>query len=128
MLQQRYAHDDILFSPVVLDRAARLPAALFDSVADNLLHNALLKRQGESSLEVRFTLAADAASFTVCDSGSIVRKEITNDLLRAPVRSENGLGIGLYHAARQAEGYGYELRLVGNVAGQVCFELSNRRR
>ena len=128
VLQQRYVHDDILFSPVVLDRAARLPAALFDSVADNLLHNALLKRQGESNLEVRFTLAADAASFTVCDSGSVVRKEITNDLLRAPVRSENGLGIGLYHAARQAEGYGYELRLAGNVAGQVCFELSNRRR
>lgn len=128
VLQQRYAHDDILFSPVVLDSAARLPAALFDSVADNLLHNALLKRQGESNLEVRFTIAADAASFTVCDSGSVVREEIINDLLRAPVRSENGLGIGLYHAARQAEGYGYELRLAGNVAGQVCFELRSRRR
>lgn len=128
VLQQRYAHDDILFSPVLLDREARLPAALFDSVADNLLHNALLKRQGESSLEVRCTLAADATSFTVCDSGSVVRKEITNDLLRAPVTSENGLGIGLYHAARQAEGYGYALRLAGNVAGQVCFELRSRRR
>lgn len=123
VLQQRYAHDDILFSPVVPDRAARLPATLFDSVADNLLHNALLKRQGESGLEVRFTLAADAASFTVCDSGVVVPEEITNNLLRAPVRSENGLGIGLYHAARQADGYGYELRLAGNVTGQVCFEL-----
>ena len=127
VLQQRYAHDEIIFSPVVLDNAVRLPAALFDSVADNLLHNALLKRQGESGLAIRFTLAADAAYFTVCDSGSVVRKEITNDLLRAPVPSENGLGIGLYHAARQAEAYGYELRLASNAAGQVCFELRSRR-
>ncbi len=128
MLQQRYAHDDILFSPVVLDRAARLPAALFDSVADNLMHNALLKRQSESSLEIRFTLAPDAASFTVCDSGSVVRTEIANDLLRAPVPSENGLGIGLYYAARQAKVYGYQLSLAGNERGQVCFELRDRRR
>lgn len=126
VLQQRYAHDGILFSPAGLDRAARLPAALFDSVADNLLHNALLKRQGESGLLVRCTLADNAAFFTVCDSGSVVRKEIAADLLRAPVSSENGLGIGLYHAARQAEGYGYELRLASNVAGQVCFELKSR--
>ena len=46
-----------------------MPAALFDSVADNLLHNALLKRQGESNLEVRFTLAADAASLVVVVRG-----------------------------------------------------------
>jgi signal transduction histidine kinase len=122
-LQQRYAHDNIFFSPVALDKTARLPAALFDSVADNLLQNALLKRQGESSLVVRVTLAADASLLRVCDNGSVVREEIVNDLMRALVPSENGLGIGLYHAAKQAEGYGYELRLASNVAGQVCFEL-----
>ena len=69
------------------------------------------------------TIAADATLFSVCDSGSVVREDVVNDLLRAPVASENGLGIGLFHAARQAEGYGYALRLACNEAGKVCFEL-----
>jgi hypothetical protein len=122
-LRQRYAHDDIVFSPVVFDKAARLPAALYDSVADNLLHNARLKRQGENGLVVRVTLAADAAVLRVCDNGSVVSKAVVDDLFHSPVASENGFGIGLYHAARQAERYGYELRLASNVAGQVGFEL-----
>jgi signal transduction histidine kinase len=122
-LQHRYAHDEIVFSPAALEKPARLPGALYDSVADNLLRNALLKRQNESGLVVRVTLAADATRLSVCDSGSAVGDDVLADLLRAPVTSENGLGIGLYHAARQAERYGYELRLASNVAGQVCFEL-----
>jgi hypothetical protein len=122
-LQLRHAHDDIFFSPVVFEAAARLPAVLFDSVADNLLHNALLKRQGETGLALRVALAADAARFSVCDDGSALSGDLVAILLRAPVPSENGLGIGLYHAARQSEGYGYELRLANNVTGQVCFEL-----
>lgn len=123
-LRQRYAHDAIDFVAVDFDLSTRLPAALFDSVADNLLHNALLKRQGESGLRVRVTISADASMFQVCDSGSAVREDSVNELFRAPVPSENGLGIGLYHAARQAEGFGYTLRLASNVAGNVCFELT----
>jgi hypothetical protein len=42
------------------------------------------------------------------------------------VASENGLGVGLYHAAQQAESGGYELRLTSNVSGKVCFELCRR--
>jgi signal transduction histidine kinase len=122
-LQQRYAHDDIVFSPVNVEPSARLPSALYDSVADNLLHNALLKRQRESGLVVRVSLAEDAAKLNVCDSGSIVNQELADDLFRSPVQSETGFGIGLYHAARQAEQHGYELRLASNLAGQVCFEL-----
>ena len=122
-LGQRYAHDTIDFVAVDFDVSARLPAALFDSVADNLLHNALLKRQGESGLHVRVAISADAGQLLVCDSGSPVRAETVGDLLRVPVPSENGLGIGLYHAARQAEAFGYRLRLASNVAGEVCFEL-----
>ncbi len=122
-LQQRYAHDEIFFSPVVLADAARLPAALFDSVADNLLRNALQKRQGESGLVVRVSLAADACSLSVCDNGSGVRADLSDGLLRAPVPSETGFGIGLYHAAKQAQAYGYHLGLTRNVAGAVCFEL-----
>ena len=122
-LQQRYANDGVNFTRVDFDGTARLPSALFDSVVDNLLQNALVKRQSESGLAVRVTISADASLLCVCDSGSAVREEVANVLLSAPVPSENGLGIGLYHAARQAEAYGYQLQLENNVAGQVCFEL-----
>jgi sensor histidine kinase regulating citrate/malate metabolism len=80
-----------------------VPTALFDSVADNLLQNALLKRQSEGELRIEIALTADASVLSVCDSGSAIREEVLADLLRAPLASENGLGIGLYHAARQAE-------------------------
>lgn len=122
-LWQRYAHDDIVFSPVDCEAQARVPAALFDSVADNLLHNALLKRRSESALVVRATLSADAALFRVDDDGSALREEVARLLLRSPVPSESGLGIGLFHAAKQAEAYGYALRLASNRPGQVSFEL-----
>ena len=121
--QQRYAHVVIDFSPVVFESSARLPALLFDSVSDNLVHNALLKRQSETELRVNVSLSEDALLLCVCDNGSVVREEIVDALLKAPVPSENGLGIGLFHASRQAEIYGYELRLANNVTGQVCFEL-----
>lgn len=128
-LQQRYIGDAVLFEPLPLESLAAsvsLPTALFDSVVDNLLQNALVKRQSEPDLQVRVDLAADASSLRVCDSGSPVAGAMLADLLLAPVTSENGLGIGLYHAARQAEGHAYELRLASNVAGNVCFELRRR--
>lgn len=127
-LQQRYADDGISFAPVVCAASARLPAALFDGVADNLLHNALQKRQSEGGLVVRMALAADAASLVVGDDGSALRDDLGGILLRMPVPSDNGLGIGLYHAARQAEAHGYELRLMSGVAGDVRFELRRARR
>jgi sensor histidine kinase regulating citrate/malate metabolism len=68
-------------------------------------------------------LTADASALSVCDTGSAVSDEVLGDLLRAPVPSASGLGIGLYHAARQAEICGYELRLASNAPGRVCFEL-----
>ena len=122
-LQQRHADTGLVFSPLVFAGEARLPVTLFDSVADNLVHNALTKRLSESGIAVCVTLAADGADLSVCDSGSPVRQDIARVLLRAPVPSENGLGIGLYHAARQAEAHGYALRLASNRAGAVCFEL-----
>lgn len=124
--QQRYAHSPVTFAPLDPDPDALLPAALFDSVTDNLLQNALLKSRGQSALQVRITLAADASLLRVCDSGSALGEEVLADLLRAPVASASGLGVGLYHAARQAESCGYELRLASNVTGRVCFELRRR--
>ena len=49
--------------------------------------------------------------------------EIAGGLLRAPVRSAEGLGIGLYQAARHAEKSGYSLTLAENRDGAVCFSL-----
>jgi hypothetical protein len=122
-LQQRYACDALTFAPVTLAASTDLPAALFDSVADNLLQNVLAKRQVELGVKITVALAADASSLCVCDDGSAVAARILPDLLQAPVASENGLGIGLYQAARQAEVFGYALRLASNEDGRVCFEL-----
>lgn len=124
--RQRYENDAIDFAPVACAPDANVPVELFDSALDNLLQNVLLKRQSEAGLRVHVSLAADTSLLRVCDSGSPVPSDLLGDLLRAPVASNNGLGIGLYNAARQAEGAGYELRLSSNVAGDVCFELRRR--
>ena len=124
--QQRYATAPVIFAADQPDPEALLPTALFDSVTDNLLHNALLKSQVENDLQIHVTLAADASCLTVCDDGSAISEPILGALLQAPVASESGLGIGLYHAARQAESCGYELRLASNSPGKVCFELRKR--
>ena len=94
-------------------------------MADNLLQNALAKRAAEAAVRVRVTLdCRDGAELRVCDSGHAVPPDLATSLLRAPVRSESGLGIGLYQAARQAEASGYRLELKENRDGEVCFALS----
>ncbi|MCP5249344.1 MAG: sensor histidine kinase [Candidatus Accumulibacter sp.] len=125
--QQRYAGLPVSFHAAAFDADALVPTTLFDSVADNLLQNALLKAQSESPLQVRVRLTPDASSLSVCDTGTPVSPPVLGDLLRAPVASDSGLGIGLYHAAQQAEACGYELRLTANQPGEVCFELRRRR-
>lgn len=122
-LVQRYANDSVDFEASAFDPSVVVPSALFDSVVDNLLQNALVKRQGEAGLKISVSLSSDARSLRVHDDGSMVPAEIVFELLQAPVASENGLGIGLYQAARQARDAGYELRLTSNGDGNVCFEL-----
>jgi len=74
---------------------------------------------------VRVSLACNGrVALRVRDSGSAVPPEMENTLLRAPVDSASGLGIGLYQAARQAESSGYRLVLETNRDGEVCFALS----
>ncbi|MBE0616260.1 MAG: sensor histidine kinase, partial [Burkholderiales bacterium] len=50
----------------------------------------------------------------VSDAGNAIAPEIAAELLRGPVPSESGLGIGLYQVARQAEACGYKLALTHN--------------
>lgn len=102
-----------------------LPGALFDSVAENLLQNALAKRQRQPGL--RITVQFDAGGLVVSDDGRRIASALADALFGAPVDSEDGLGIGLYHAAQQAETAGYVLTLSENQPGRVAFSLAVRR-
>ena len=101
----------------------KIPAALFDCVLDNLLDNALKKRQYQPDIAISVEIQPEPLRLTVCDSGDPIPEAISANLLRGAVVSENGLGVGLYQAARWAEQLGFRLKLIGNRAGNVCFEL-----
>ncbi len=122
-LQTRYEHDDVQFFAEALDDTP-LPQDLFDSVADNLLTNALRKRQGGLgvAVEVRLTVQP-LVSLTVTDSGAPAPEHVARNLFLSPVASDFGLGVGLYQAARQAARTGYRLELPDNQAGRVAFRL-----
>ncbi|MCC6472197.1 MAG: sensor histidine kinase, partial [Burkholderiales bacterium] len=108
LLVRQYQGQSVDFIAEGLDAAASVPKALFDSVAENLLQNALAKRVLDAGLEIRVSLqGGDGAVLRVHDNGRAVPAAIAGQLLRAPVRSVSGLGIGLYHAARLAEKSGY---------------------
>jgi hypothetical protein len=120
-IARQYQSEGVEFVPSRLATDARVPRSLFDSVADNLIRNALAKRTAESG--VRVSVSMDAAGLRVCDTGSAVPSEVEAGLLRSPVPSSSGLGIGLYQAARQAEAAGFRLALEKNRDGEVCFAL-----
>jgi signal transduction histidine kinase len=124
-LARQYRGEGVEFEAGALPPGARLPRSLFDSVADNLIRNALAKRAQDATLSVRVSLdCGSLIRLRVCDSGAPVPAEIAASLLRAPVASRSGLGIGLYQAARLAESSGYRLELEANSPGQVCFVLA----
>jgi len=121
-LVRQYQGQGVEFSASALDPQREVPKSLYDSVADNLLQNALAKRVGSN--DVRVSVLLQGESLRVQDSGHAVPAEIAAVLLRAPVRSSTGLGIGLYQAARLAEKSGYLLSLAENRDGAVCFSLA----
>jgi signal transduction histidine kinase len=123
-LVRLYQGRGVEFSVENLGEGAEVPRALFDSVADNLLQNALAKQQREPGMHVRATLSGgEAVGLRVCDTGNAVPADMAKSLLRVPVPSDSGLGIGLYQAAQQAAAAGYLLRLESNRDGEVCFAL-----
>lgn len=103
-----------------------IPLECLDSVAENLLENARLKRQSQPGITITVTISssADRIALRVCDTGRAVEPSIVQGLFQEPVESDNGLGVGLYQAARLAEQSGLELKLANNEDGKVCFELS----
>jgi signal transduction histidine kinase len=125
-LARQYRAEGVEFDAPAPPAGVRLPRSLFDSVADNLIRNALAKRADDDSVRVQVALECPDGTvrLRVCDSGRAVPPAIAADLLRAPVSSRGGLGIGLYQAARQSEAAGYRLALEANRDGEVCFALS----
>ncbi len=101
-------------------------AALFSSVAENLLQNLARKREAnpEIKAEVRLGEAAGQLWLEVTDYGSVLSADVSEALFKRPVPSENGLGVGLYQCARLAAAAGYALTLAENRAGCVRFRLA----
>ena len=125
MVSRQYAREGVELEPLRVPPGMRLPRSLFDSVADNLIRNALAKRATDGPTRVQASLEYRGhLELRVKDTGSAVPAELAKDLLRGPVASRGGLGIGLYQAARQAEAAGYALALETNRDGNVCFSLT----
>jgi signal transduction histidine kinase len=123
-LLRQYRAENVQFEVAGMRAGVRLPHSLFDSVADNLIRNALEKHAADPSVRILVSLLVDGqATLRVKDSGAAIPEELARRLLRGPVTSQGGLGIGLYQAARQAEAAGYALSLETNRDGEVCFSL-----
>jgi signal transduction histidine kinase len=123
-LQARNIGADIRFE-AKLDSDPTVPRDLFDSVAENLLENARSKRLSEPGITISVHLEArnGAARLRVSDDGSCIESDTARMLFKSPVNSRNGLGIGLYQAARQARQWGYALTLTVNRPHDVAFDL-----
>ena len=125
-LVRQYPSTGVEFSERGLRPGLGIPRAMFDSVADNLIQNALGKRATDASVRVRVELVcASGPELRVVDSGRAVTATLARSLFAGPVTSaSSGLGIGLYQSARQAEANGYVLTLERNQDGDVCFLLA----
>lgn len=123
---ERYAHINATFFPPLFTQDCELPQELFDSVLDNLINNAQRKQQQENAIQITVYFAcAEQIILSVCDTGTAVPNAIALHLFENPINSTQGLGIGLYQAAKQAAQTGYTLKLANNQPGAVCFILSS---
>ena len=123
-LKLRYVHDQVLFEPAHAQDEGDLPQDLFDSVADNLLTNALRKRREQADVQVKVMLDVQPTlALRVEDTGQPAPDHVSRNLFQAPVTSDHGLGVGLFQAARQAARLGYELVMEENRAGAVRIAL-----
>ncbi|MEW5770654.1 MAG: ATP-binding protein [Pseudomonadota bacterium] len=123
-LKNRYAQERLSFDIDDADSALWLPQEMFDSVADNLVQNAVRKRVGDPNIRIRVVFHTQPLpTLKVCDSGQAAGEAVVRKLFEAPVSTHDGLGIGLYQAAKQARDLGYRLELSNNRDGYVCFTL-----
>lgn len=121
-LQTRYGGRPVVFQAAEDLQDVRVPVELFDSTADTLIENALYKAARDGAVRIEVFLHA-GPRLCVCDGGTPVPSALIADLLRAPVPSDTGLGVGLFQVAQFAAQSGYRLALAENRGGRVCFEL-----
>lgn len=115
--------------PIQFEAPATLPktyidAEALDSIVDNLLQNALEKMRLDANTKVKITLM-DTSTFCleVTDTGAAIPTDLAGRLFKSHINSKNGLGVGLYHAAQQANQAGLQLSLIENREGEVRFRL-----
>jgi len=122
-LKQRYASSPIEFISPKLQKT-EIDADVLDSVIDNLLQNAIDKSKNQPGIKIKAeVVSTDTLCIEISDDGKAMPSQIAENLFKRHVSSENGLGIGLFHAAKQAERKGYSLTLTKNSHGEVRFRL-----
>ncbi len=128
-IKKRNSHNKKIVLQQEIHTDPTIPVDLFDSVVDNLLENIQAKQMNEPEIDITITLVCNEnmISVTVCDSGNMIPENISRELLSSVIRSDNGLGIGLYQASKHAGKFGYDLKLVNNQHGRVCFELTSQQ-
>lgn len=121
----RYLHRGVEFLPPEGGNAHTLDESLFSSALENLLQNALSKKAQNQSIEITAMLWEEGGRWcmSVTDTGPLMQEDLSRDIGRRPVASENGLGIGLYQLARSAALARYRLSLEENRTGCVRFSL-----
>jgi signal transduction histidine kinase len=123
-VERRMASSDIvIFASIPVDR--EVPTNLFETFIENTVENARAKREREPGLAISLDLECGerGARLRLCDTGSAVPPAVVAKLFQEPVERTTGLGIGLYHVARQAPLAGYRLVLADNRDGCVSFVL-----
>ncbi len=120
----RYAEQHVTFLTTEIAKID-VDVELLDSVLENLLQNAIEKRKMDVSVAITVEITAiDGVTIEVTDTGKAMPQYVAEHLFRKQVSSENGLGVGLYHAGKQAQQSGYALSLVENRQGNVKFRLN----
>ena len=125
-LQLRHHHDKIEFLAEKLP-SQEINAEVLDSVLDNLLNNALEKTKYQPSTSIKVEMHDNAENgfcIDVTDTGKAMESGIANDLFKKHTPSQNGLGVGLYHAAQDCKQAKYDLELASNVNGTVRFRVA----
>ena len=127
-LSTRLEESNIRFSDDI-KHDSLIPEELFNSVVENLIENAIHKRQIDPDIIITVTLKTDTETIVlnVTDTGHAIDGGIAKLIFKEHVPSDSGHGIGLYQASRQAESLNYSLQLIENRDGNVSFELSTHK-
>ena len=101
-------------------------AEVLDSILDTLLGNAIEKTKYEPNTLIKVEMLEHQGAFSIAvtDSGKAMPAHVANDLFKKHISSQNGLGVGLYHAAQDAKQAGYALDLATNINGEVRFSVN----